>query len=301
VREGRKKSAPQLQVLVMETPAGQGEEDQYKGPLVDEKEVRSICSSLGISVLSIVKACHRVTYSLRFGDRVSSSGTKEWILSSIEGQQGFTAQTEDHFLVENFWCDNVAEALAEAPNLEVALQGAAEVYDIIAGNVGSNDDEDGSSDAVSHFCYDDEGAATSCGGDNKATGDWSDSDLPMPLTKRAKLMSNHAMAPTAITRLMRDLKRVQRLDTASLGFSLEPSEQDSIAVWDVRLFGFKDCELEGDLERLKKERGMDGVLLEINFPSDYPYAPPAVRVVRPRFQVRMRQLDLLMSSLRGAM
>ena len=35
--------------------------------------------------------------------------------------------------------------------------------------------------------------------------------------------------------------------------------------------------------RLSPPLSQDYILLEMNFPSDYPFAPPFIRVVEPRF------------------
>eukprot|EP00953_Heterococcus_sp_UTEX-ZZ885_P024576 13436-Heterococcus_DN1.PRE.4 len=114
---------------------------------------------------------------------------------------------------------------------------------------------------------------------NKATGDWVDKDdLQLSGLKRSKTAvgSNN-------TRLMKDLQRMMRSDTASLGFSLEPVNEDNMTLWKVKLFGFTDCPLEADMVRLQAEKGMDHIEVEMRFTDDYPYSPPFVRVVFPRF------------------
>ncbi|CAM9849058.1 unnamed protein product [Phaeothamnion confervicola] len=93
------------------------------------------------------------------------------------------------------------------------------------------------------------------------------------------------------TRLMRDLSRMMRTDTSALGFGLEPVHEDCMTVWRVKLFGFVDCPLAKDLEKCKKEKsgplkGTEHVELEMHFTDDYPYSPPFVRVVWPRFVAR---------------
>merc|ERR1711862_139645 len=65
------------------------------------------------------------------------------------------------------------------------------------------------------------------------------------------------------------------------GFSLEPANEDSMDKWRIKLFNFDaDSNLQKDLNVL----GLDHIELEMSFPDAYPFEPPFVRVVRPRFQ-----------------
>jgi len=82
-------------------------------------------------------------------------------------------------------------------------------------------------------------------------------------------------------RLASDLYKIMMGDTAEQGFSLEPSSEDSLEKWKIKLFNFdKDSNLQKDLVAL----GLDHVELEMSFPDQYPFEAPFVRVVRPRFQ-----------------
>lgn len=90
-------------------------------------------------------------------------------------------------------------------------------------------------------------------------------------------------------RLASDLYKIMMHDTEEAGFSLEPYDQDRMDKWKIKLFKFDpDSHLHRDLCKL----GLDHVELEMNFPQDYPFAPPFVRVVRPRFQ---RQTGFVMN------
>jgi len=67
------------------------------------------------------------------------------------------------------------------------------------------------------------------------------------------------------------------------GFAIEPMSEDSMDRWTVRLFDFDDdSALYDDLVVLN----FDHVELEMRFPEQYPFEPPFVRVVRPRFQAQ---------------
>lgn len=90
-------------------------------------------------------------------------------------------------------------------------------------------------------------------------------------------------------RLASDLYKIMMADTVEAGFSLEPTDEDSMEKWRIKLFGFdEDSNLAKDLLVC----GMDHVELQMSFPDQYPFEPPFVRVVRPRFR---RQTGFVMS------
>lgn len=90
-------------------------------------------------------------------------------------------------------------------------------------------------------------------------------------------------------RLASDLYKIMMNDTEDAGFSLEPSSEDSMEKWKIKLFKFdKDSNLHKDLMALK----LDHVELEMSFPDQYPFEPPFVRVVKPRFK---RQTGFVMN------
>jgi len=90
-------------------------------------------------------------------------------------------------------------------------------------------------------------------------------------------------------RLASDLYKIMMGDTKEQGFSMEPSSDDSMDKWKIKLFGFDpDSNLQKDMMVL----GLDHVELEMSFPDQYPFEPPFVRVVRPRFK---RQTGFVMN------
>eukprot|EP01102_Stenamoeba_stenopodia_P001224 TRINITY_DN11059_c0_g1_i3.p1 TRINITY_DN11059_c0_g1~~TRINITY_DN11059_c0_g1_i3.p1 ORF type:complete len:134 (-),score=20.34 TRINITY_DN11059_c0_g1_i3:121-522(-) len=59
--------------------------------------------------------------------------------------------------------------------------------------------------------------------------------------------------------------------------------RDSIYHWKIKFFNFEDSDPLGqDLKKMKKQY----ILLHAVFPPSYPYDPPFIRVIRPRFQYR---------------
>lgn len=90
-------------------------------------------------------------------------------------------------------------------------------------------------------------------------------------------------------RLAADLYKIMTQDTREAGFSIGPRGEDRMDAWTIKLFQFdEDSNLSRDLRLL----GLDHVELEMNFPGQYPFEPPFVRIVRPRFK---RQTGFVMN------
>jgi len=82
----------------------------------------------------------------------------------------------------------------------------------------------------------------------------------------------------ATERLIKDLQAVSGEEMKTFGFEVEPID-DNLYKWEARLFGF-----EGDLAKDMKKHSKKFVKMELTFPKDYPFAPPFIRVVEPRFK-----------------
>lgn len=90
-------------------------------------------------------------------------------------------------------------------------------------------------------------------------------------------------------RLAQDLYRIMNQDTQEAGFSLQPSDEDCMKKWTIKLFKFdEDSNLAKDMLVL----GIENIELEMTFPEQYPFEPPFVRVVKPRFK---RQTGFVMN------
>ena len=90
-------------------------------------------------------------------------------------------------------------------------------------------------------------------------------------------------------RLAQDLYRIMNQDTEEAGFSIGPKSEDSMDYWIIKLFKFDpDSNLAKDMAVL----GFEHIELEMTFPDQYPFEPPFVRVVRPRFK---RQTGFVMN------
>lgn len=82
-------------------------------------------------------------------------------------------------------------------------------------------------------------------------------------------------------RLMDELTKLyQENGSQKFGYQIEVVE-DNLYHWQVKLFDFpKDSKLYSDLQQYHK----DHILLDITFPDQYPFQPPFVRVIYPRFR-----------------
>lgn len=90
-------------------------------------------------------------------------------------------------------------------------------------------------------------------------------------------------------RLAQDLYRIMNQDTEEAGFSIAPKSEDNMDHWIIKLFKFdRDSNLAKDMVVL----GYEHIELEMSFPDQYPFEPPFVRVVRPRFK---RQTGFVMN------
>ena len=110
-------------------------------------------------------------------------------------------------------------------------------------------------------------------------------------SKEAVSMSLRAQKETSGSkrRLAQDLYRIMNQDTQEAGFSLAPKSEDAMDTWTIKLFQFdEDSNLAKDMMVL----GQDHIQLEMKFPDQYPFEPPFVRVVKPKFK---RQTGFVMN------
>ena len=91
-------------------------------------------------------------------------------------------------------------------------------------------------------------------------------------------------------RLMNELKSLAKVQEAAnpaeLGWYLDLEKIDNVYQWVVELHSFHTFEVKGKplpLAEEMKKKGLKSVVLEIRFNKDFPYTPPYVRVIRPRF------------------
>jgi len=95
-------------------------------------------------------------------------------------------------------------------------------------------------------------------------------------------------------RLFDDLKNIRRSKPKELGFSCQPvavNGKMNLYEWEVRLFDFEGP-LVNDMKQYIKTSGKNYVTLCMKFSADYPFKPPFIRVVEPRFKFRTGHVTL---------
>ena len=99
------------------------------------------------------------------------------------------------------------------------------------------------------------------------------------------ILKEPAYATTSATKaLQRELKATlkvqQTIPPQELGWYINPELITNIYQWIVELHSFEsDLPLTVDM----KVRGVTSIVLELRFGQDFPFSPPFVRVIRPRF------------------
>ncbi|CAL1533623.1 unnamed protein product [Lymnaea stagnalis] len=88
----------------------------------------------------------------------------------------------------------------------------------------------------------------------------------------------------AVKRLVKDLKNIS-VCGPKFGFLASPVE-NNLFVWQVKLTNIPtDTRLGKDLVIYAKKYNQEPVItLDMQFPTDYPFSPPFIRVLKPRFQ-----------------
>eukprot|EP00759_Apiculatamorpha_spiralis_P029008 PhF_6_TR31423/c1_g1_i3/m.46071/K10582/UBE2Q; ubiquitin-conjugating enzyme E2 Q len=95
-------------------------------------------------------------------------------------------------------------------------------------------------------------------------------------------LAKHLTTASSSKRLMAELRYMtENPDLAKSGISAEVAG-DNLYLWHCKLFGFdsSDGPLADDMKRSRHSH----LLLSVAFPTDYPRAPPFIRVIRPRLQ-----------------
>lgn len=93
--------------------------------------------------------------------------------------------------------------------------------------------------------------------------------------------STSPVALKSLNRAIKELHGIQHSeDIGSLGWYIDFENLGNVFHWTVELHSF---ELDLPLAQDMKKRGCTSVVLEFRFGSNFPFSPPFVRVIRPRF------------------
>ncbi|KAI7182115.1 hypothetical protein KC343_g12697, partial [Hortaea werneckii] len=88
-------------------------------------------------------------------------------------------------------------------------------------------------------------------------------------------------------RLLKELQHLQKVQQSStladLGWYIDVDKIENVYQWIVELHSFQCLNPKLPIVTQMKNKSMKSIVLEICFNKDFPYTPPYVRVVRPRF------------------
>jgi ubiquitin-conjugating enzyme E2 Q len=92
------------------------------------------------------------------------------------------------------------------------------------------------------------------------------------------------LTKATVDRILSDYDKV--LKAKPTGWSASPDGRN-LSKWKVELNNFeKGTGLFKDMEELKRRTGRNTIDMEMTFPKEYPFKPPFIRVLRPRFMPR---------------
>lgn len=93
--------------------------------------------------------------------------------------------------------------------------------------------------------------------------------------QQEKLVMNNRIRDKGMKRLLKDLSDLQKTTEFGISYS-----QENIQKWSITM---RDFDVDSQLIRDMQNFDIPFVEIEINFDDNYPYSPPFVRVVSPRF------------------
>lgn len=106
--------------------------------------------------------------------------------------------------------------------------------------------------------------------------------------KGLPLMPLPEYATSATTkRLLKELQNLQKVQDstplADLGWYIDAEKIENVYQWIVELHSFHMIDKKLPLVADMKKKDIKSVVLEVRFNKDFPFSPPYVRVIRPRF------------------
>ena len=107
-----------------------------------------------------------------------------------------------------------------------------------------------------------------------------------------KLKQQYNPKNAAETRLLHDLRVIQKSDPKEIHFTAQPIK-GKITNWEVRINEFdpKD-DIAKDMKKWEQKTGKNYIKMIVSFPPDYPMSPPFVRVVEPRFEIHTGRVTI---------
>jgi len=119
-------------------------------------------------------------------------------------------------------------------------------------------------------------------------------ELQIQKERTANLFMENIGSKGATMRLFDDLKNIRKAKVKELGFTCHPVDiggKLNLYEWEVHLFDFEGP-LAEDMKQYSAQSGKNYVTLLMKFSADYPFKPPFIRVVEPRFKFRTGHVTL---------
>jgi len=101
---------------------------------------------------------------------------------------------------------------------------------------------------------------------------------------KKKFKKPEGVSEGAVNCIVKEYIKLCNEDTKSYGYSCHPIDDD-LFHWEVRLFDFdKKDTIAQDLAKYEKKTGQNYIQLDMVFPTEFPFKPPFIRVIKPRFK-----------------
>jgi len=225
-----------------------------------EKWLKSSKNSHGIKLVKHDAAKHEIIFN--FPDE----GMKFTITYPVESDDLWQVSSDD---LEEKWNSAVSEAAMSASGIGEVLGAASSEFDNL-----SDEEFDGGGSEENEDLDDDLGFESV---DTSKKEKKEPSSMPTIDTSMFTIPAGYEAG--AIQAIAQQLSQIKKTPTEEREFEAGPLD-NNITQWEVQLWGIpKDDDLYKDMQRA----GIQHITMHVTFPPDFPFSPPFLRVIRPRF------------------
>lgn len=116
-----------------------------------------------------------------------------------------------------------------------------------------------------------------------------DQTFEKEVTQKLCDLPSSSLSDAAKERILRDYRQI--FLQKHFGWRAAPATEGNLRLWTIQLFNFEG-DLMKDMEIVKDRTGRETIDMEMEFPPNYPFEPPFLRVIRPRFQFRAGRVTI---------
>jgi ubiquitin-protein ligase len=179
------------------------------------------------------------------------------------------------------WVNNTLEFVMESKNIGEVLMYCTQQFSALSDEELSDGDEDEDEEDEDDGFDDDVFGKVEKGGPKKTY-------TPEPQIDTSKFIIPAGYEPGGVQAIIQQYRDILKTSREERGYDAAPLN-DNIAQWEVKLFSIpKDEPLYQDMKQL----GLEHLTLHVTFPPNFPFSPPFIRVVRPRFAFRTGHVTL---------